>query len=87
MGNEGVTQADHERPGMRPSQADDLVDEQPSKADAVATSIVCGCSLPRSQPMPIRRNRPDEPFGKEGGQRQSQSTGCSGALSHRKMFG
>jgi hypothetical protein len=69
---------------MRPSQADDLVDEQPSKPDAVATSIALRV-FAAAQPADADQewNGPDEPFGKEW-PASRQSTGCSGALSQRK---
>ena len=85
MMDEGVTQANHERPGIQPSQADDLVDEQAQQPDAVAMSIVLRViSLPRSQPMPIRSGAAQMSCSaKKVASVSAKALGCSGAFSQK----
>lgn len=75
MGNERMTQPDHERPGMRPSQADDLVGQQPKHAGCGSYQQRFAGVLIAAQPADADQDRdgPDEPFRTKGGQRLRQS--------------
>jgi hypothetical protein len=78
MRDEGVTQADHERPRMQPSQADDLVDEQAQQSRCASNEHRLAGGLAAAKPADADQdwNSPDELFGQEDGQRQRQALGA-----------
>ena len=82
MGNERMTQPDHERPGVRPSQADDLVGQQPKQAGCGSDKQGFAGVRIAAQPADADqdRNGPDEPFRTEGGQRHHQRVWVIGCV-------
>lgn len=82
-----MTQADHEWPGMRPGQADDLVNEQSQQSRGGGDKYRLAGALATAQPADTdqERNRPDDLFGEEDGCHQSQHAGMLRCVEPEKI--